>query len=67
MAENALLERAVNLILQNEKTEKTLVEKILRVLELNASQNLTMVHMHGKDYESECAANTLAPNQSVAS
>lgn len=29
MAENALLERAVNLILQNEKTEKTLVEKIL--------------------------------------
>lgn len=29
MAENALLERAVNLILQNEKTEKTLVEKIM--------------------------------------
>ena len=29
MAENALLERAVNLILQNEKAEKTLVEKIL--------------------------------------
>ena len=29
MAENALLERAVNLILQNEKTEKVLVEEIL--------------------------------------
>lgn len=29
MAENALLERAVNLILQNEKTEKALVKEIL--------------------------------------
>lgn len=29
MAENALLERAVNLILQNEKTEKALVEEVL--------------------------------------
>ena len=29
MAENVLLERAVNLILQNEKTEKVLVEEIL--------------------------------------
>lgn len=29
MAENAILERVVNLILQNEKAEKTLVEKIL--------------------------------------
>lgn len=34
---------------------------------MNVSQNLTMVHMHGKDYESERAANTLAPNQSVTS
>lgn len=29
MAENALLERTVNLILQNEKTEKALVKEIL--------------------------------------
>lgn len=28
---------------------------------MNVSQNLTMVHMHGKDYESERAAKTHSP------
>ena len=46
------------LFFRMKRQKKSLLKKFWRVLELNASQNLTMVHMHGKDYESERAANT---------
>lgn len=52
MAENALLERAVNLILQNEKTEKVLVEEILESAGTEALERMTVpseICVHTRD------------------